>query len=176
MKNNKRKYIFIIAGVILLFLVTYNLVNYIAHRKIDKYFAENKTELPIKSFEKFHVNIWNGSLRVKNAEIVWDKNDRNSAKIKNLSIKGLKLIKLWRKEDIDIRLIEIKNTELTLIKGKPSDEEKEKTDKEEKNNDVPFIHVDKIKLKNLVLIQNDKEGENLTHLKITKGTFKNFNI
>lgn len=176
MKNNKRKYIFIIAGVILLFLVTYNLVNYIAHRKIDKYFAKNKTELPIKSFEKFHVNIWNGSLRVKNAEIVWDKNDRNSAKIKNLSIKGLKLIKLWRKEDIDIRLIEIKNTELTLIKGKPSDEEKEKTDKEEKNKDVPFIHVDKIKLKNLVLIQNDKEGKNLTHLKITKGTFKNFNI
>lgn len=175
MRKKHQLILFIIIGLLCIGL--YPLVNHLAHNKVVALLIDDRNNLPIKSFGDLKVNVWKGQLHISNVEIEWSEDNelaKNNIKSESIHINGIKLIKLWISENIEINRIEILNPEVHLVTGKPAIEEGIGDSKDIKK--LPEINIGEISIKNLALTKNDENDELQTRFKLIDATIKRLKI
>lgn len=155
----------------------YPLANHLAHNKVVALLKDESNNFPIKSYEDLKINVWKGKLHISNVEFeapAENKLTRSNIKSKSIHIDGLKLVKLWIHKDIKINRIEILNSEVQLVIGKPITEDSQDGAKSFKK--PPKINVREVSIKNMVFAKRDENDNLLTKFKLVDATLKNLKI
>lgn len=171
----KKRYLFFIPVVLLtLSVLTYTLANKLVHKKLISYLEDNKSDLPIKSYDNIKVNVWKGYLTINNVVLSKERDRDSFIKAKNITIEGLGLIKLWRNNEVAINHLEILEPEIYLINSKATP--KNSIEKSEKNKELPKISIAETSIKDAVFSNQDDKGEMLTKFQLVEASFKNIKI
>lgn len=177
MQKKTKLILWISLVVLILGILFYYTANHLAHKKVIRLLEEHRKDLPIENYEQIHINIWKGNFSILHGKLQWS--DKKSGLIikvdsERMVLKGFGLIKFWRKNSIDVKLLALQNAEIQLI-------EKEKTTKistnhptDEKN--MPNIHLKQISFHNLSFVRYNKNGEKLTEFYMKNTLFQNLTI
>lgn len=176
MQKKNYTILYIMTGILTLGILVYTLANYFAHKKLVSLIKENQTDLPIESYNNLKVNIWKGYLHVDDVVLNLndDSSDTSSINIKSISIEGLGIIKLWRKNEVAINRIEILEPKISLIQSKATT--KDSTEKNKNETKLPKVTIAEISIKNADFFNKESNGDVLTSFKLVDANLNNIKI
>lgn len=158
MQKKYKHIVFILIGVLGFGILIYHSANYFAHKKLVALLNERNSDISIDNYEDLKVNIWKGKLHLTNLSFKWqDGNGKNTSFIGSeyIHIDGIKLLKLWKDQDIEISRLEILNAKVHIESNESI--KKESTDSSKNPDEISKINIAEVFIKNIAFSNHNEK-------------------